>query len=170
MAKTKARKVMDLLNKAPGLTDRQVAEKVGCHANYVWMLRKKMVHVDPSPEETLELTPEMEVPPPAQFIELPADLIYQLSLGRNGRLSGGSNEYYKLHVTNPTSGGDPYIAECNDIIEGLGMTYAEGNAFKAIWRRAALRNGGGKPGSTLLYESEKVEFFGKRLVEQAREM
>lgn len=152
--KSKAARVMDLLNNAPGMTDKQVAAKVKCHPNYVWMLRKKMAHIEPCPEgpqpgefvEVLELTPDMELP----------------------RLSGGSNDYYKLHVTSPTSGGDPYIAECNDIIEGLGMNYAEGNAFKAVWRRAALRNGGGKPGSTVLYESEKVEFFGKRLVDQVR--
>ena len=73
-----------------------------------------------------------------------------------------------MGVTNPTSGGDAYTAECNDIIEALDMNYAEGNVFKAVWRRAALRQGGGKPGSTLLYEAEKVEFFGKRLVEQSR--
>lgn len=85
------------------------------------------------------------------------------------RVSGGSNDYYKVLVMHPTtSGNDVYVAECNDIIEALGMNYAEGNAFKAIWRRAALRRGGGKPGSTLLYESEKVEFFGRRLVEQSR--
>jgi hypothetical protein len=85
------------------------------------------------------------------------------------KLTGGSSDYYKLRISNPTGGGDAYTVECNDIIEALGMNYAEGNAFKAVWRRAALRQGGGKPGSTLLYESEKVEFFGKRLVEQSRE-
>jgi len=84
-------------------------------------------------------------------------------------LTGGSSDYYKARIDSPTSGGGVYIAECNDIIEALDMNYAEGNAFKAVWRRAALRQGGGKPGSTLLYESEKVEFFGKRLVEQAKE-
>ena len=84
------------------------------------------------------------------------------------RLSGGSNDYYKLRIEKPTSGGQPYTVECNDIIEALGMNYAEGNAFKAVWRHAALRKGGGKPGSTSLYEAEKVEFFGKRLVEQAK--
>lgn len=84
------------------------------------------------------------------------------------RLSGGSNDYYIVGIDKPTSGGDPYIAECNDIIEALGMNYAEGNAFKALWRHAALRKGGGKPGSTLLYEAEKAEFFAKRLVEQAK--
>lgn len=59
--KTKARKVMDLLNNAPGMTNKQVAEKVKCHPYYVGMIRKKMAHVEPCPEHVLELTPEMEV-------------------------------------------------------------------------------------------------------------
>ena len=60
------------------------------------------------------------------------------------------------------------MAECNDIIEALGMNYAEGNAFKAIWRRAAARTlGKAKKGyEDGLYDAQKVEFFGKRLVEQ----
>lgn len=59
--KTKARKIMDLLNNAPSMTDKQVAEKVKCHHNYVGMIRKKMAHVEPCPEQVLELTPAMEV-------------------------------------------------------------------------------------------------------------
>ena len=80
-------------------------------------------------------------------------------------LSGGSNDYYKVTVARPTSGIEPYTAECNDIIEALQMTYAEGNAFKAIWRHALARRGIGKQGNTQKYEAEKAEFFAKRLVE-----
>ena len=83
------------------------------------------------------------------------------------KLTGGSSDYYKVRVKRPTSGGAPYVAECNDIIEALGMNFAEGNAFKAIWRMAAARQGNGKPGNTALYDAEKVVFFGQRLVEQA---
>ena len=84
--------------------------------------------------------------------------------------TGGSVSYYKVRITAPTSGGDPYTAECNDIIEALGMNYAEGNAFKAIWRSCAARNlnlckYGYKDG---LYDAEKVEFFGKRMVSMAK--
>lgn len=82
-------------------------------------------------------------------------------------LTGGSSDYYKVEVPNPTSGSNPYMAECNDIIEALGMSYAEGNVFKAVWRLAAARQGNGKAGSTPIYEAEKVEYFGKRLVVQA---
>ena len=82
-------------------------------------------------------------------------------------LTGASSDYYKVWVANPTSGGGVYTAECNDIIEALNMNFAEGNIFKAVWRRAALRMGNGKPGSSLLYDAEKIEFFGKRLVQQS---
>ena len=73
-------------------------------------------------------------------------------------------------VVAPLSGGAPYVAECNDIIEALGMTYAEGNAFKAIWRLCAARTlGAKKRGYTDgLYDAEKVAFFGARMVAQER--
>ncbi|HET8870491.1 MAG TPA: hypothetical protein VFM48_08600 [Aquabacterium sp.] len=84
--------------------------------------------------------------------------------------TGGSVSYYQVKVTSPTSGADAYTAECNDIIEALGMNYAEGNAFKAIWRRCAARNLGlSKRGYTDgLYDAEKVVFFGQRMVAQEK--
>ena len=70
-------------------------------------------------------------------------------------------------MENPTSGFQPYDAECNDIIEALGMNYAEGNAFKAIWRRCAARKGKAKAGyKDGRYDAEKVVFFGQRMVAQ----
>lgn len=88
-----------------------------------------------------------------------------------GEYTGGSVSYYSVHVANPTTPErEPYDAECNDIIEALGMNYAEGNAFKAIWRRAAARNlGKTKAGyRDGLYDAEKAEFFARRLVVQAK--
>lgn len=84
--------------------------------------------------------------------------------------TGGSVSYYKAPVAAPLSGGTAYVAECNDIIEALGMTYAEGNAFKAIWRLCAARTlGAKKRGYTDgLYDAEKVAFFGARMVAQER--
>ena len=85
--------------------------------------------------------------------------------------TGGSSSYYSVNITNPTTEGrQPYTAECNDIIEALGMNYAEGNAFKALWRRAAARTLGltKKGYDDGLYDAEKVEFFGKRLVVQSK--
>lgn len=86
--------------------------------------------------------------------------------------TGGSADYYQVSITKTTTPGRPeYIAECNDIIEALGMNFAEGNAFKALWRRAAqrtlgLRKAGAKDDG--LYDAEKVEFFGARLVAQSK--
>ena len=86
--------------------------------------------------------------------------------------TGGSADYYQVPITKTTTPGRPdYIAECNDIIEALGMNFAEGNAFKALWRRAAqrtlgLRKAGAKDDG--LYDAEKVEFFGARLVAQSK--
>jgi hypothetical protein len=80
--------------------------------------------------------------------------------------TGGSVSYYKAAINNPTEPGRaPYVAECNDIIEALGMNFAEGNAFKAIWRKAAARQGKRKKGyDSGLYDAEKVAFFGARMV------
>lgn len=82
--------------------------------------------------------------------------------------TGGSVSYYRVKVDRPTSPDiAPYEAECNDIIEALGLNYAEGNALKAIWRMGAARQGKMKKGYTDgLYDAEKVEFFGARLVAQ----
>jgi hypothetical protein len=85
--------------------------------------------------------------------------------------TGGSVSYYRVAIKNPTNPNHaPYVAECNDLIEALGMNYAEGNAFKANWRRAAAQNLGlAKRGYTDgLYDAEKVEFFGSRMVAQSR--
>ena len=84
--------------------------------------------------------------------------------------TGGSVNYYKVEIKNPTSKCvAPYTVECNDIIEAMGMNYAEGNAFKAIWRKCAARNGKAKKGYTDgLYDAEKVVFFGQRMVEMEK--
>ena len=83
--------------------------------------------------------------------------------------TGKSVSYYTVTVSKPTNlDREPYEAECNDIIEALGMSYAEGNAFKAIWRRCAARTlGKAKRGYTDgLYDAEKAHFFAGRMVAQ----
>lgn len=86
--------------------------------------------------------------------------------------TGMSVDYYKVPIENPTTQRtEPYVAECNDIIEALDMNYAEGNQFKSIWRRCAARKlgkkkkgyGGG------LYDAEKGVFFAERVLLQAQE-
>lgn len=86
--------------------------------------------------------------------------------------TGGSVSYYRVKVDKPTNKSlPPYEAECNDIIKALKMNFAEGNAFKAIWRSCAARNLGlSKEGyKDGLYDAEKVVFFGTDMVQQAKE-
>jgi len=88
----------------------------------------------------------------------------------NREYTGGSVSYYRVRVEAPLSGDPAYHAECNDIIEALGMNYAEASAFKAIWRSCAARTLGlAKRGyKDGLYDAEKVAFFGGRMVAQAK--
>lgn len=93
-----------------------------------------------------------------------------LGLIENDQYTGSSSDYYKVFVNNPTTLPEPYFAECNDLIEALQMTFAEGNAFKAIWRKAKARQGVKKKGyDNGVYDSEKVVFFGERMLVQAKE-
>lgn len=84
-----------------------------------------------------------------------------------GKLAG--DHYYRVRVTDPISPElQPYTAECADIIEALGMTFNEGEAFKALWRLAAARQGRGKKGSTPVYDADKVAHYGGRVAVQTR--
>jgi len=83
--------------------------------------------------------------------------------------TGGASSYYQVCITEPTTVGSPqYIAECNDIIEALDMTFAEGNVFKAVWRTAAARQGKTKKGNNAVYDAEKNIFFSKRMLIKAK--
>ena len=49
------------------------------------------------------------------------------------KFSGGLNNYYVVPIKNPQrKEQEPYQAECEDIIQALGMTFDEGCAFKAL--------------------------------------
>jgi len=79
------------------------------------------------------------------------------------RKSGGSNNYYRVSVNEPTSDNiAPYVAECNDIIEALDLRSAEANVLKAIWRIAAWRKGW-QDKHQPEYDSEKIQFFSRRI-------
>lgn len=81
--------------------------------------------------------------------------------------SGAHASYYEVDITRPKSGGEAYTAECQDIIEALKMDFNEGNAFKALWRRAAARLGNVKKGNEdPLYDAQKIKFYGTRILEQ----
>lgn len=85
------------------------------------------------------------------------------------RKTGGSNDYYKVPVTRTLDGRPGYTAQCLEIIEALGMTFAEGEAFKAIWRNCSGRTLGiEKPDGDPLYDAEKVQFYGGRMVAAAK--
>lgn len=84
------------------------------------------------------------------------------------KLSGGLNNWYVAPVKHPQrKEQEPYQAECEDIIQALGMTFDEGCAFKALWRNAAARIGNGKPGNSTLYDCEKLVHYANRLLAKA---
>lgn len=82
------------------------------------------------------------------------------------KLSGGSNDYYRVYIA-PTETTDGYWAECQDIIDALDMPFGLGNVFKACWRLARGYQGRGKPGNTATYDAEKIVHFGHREVTRA---
>lgn len=88
------------------------------------------------------------------------------------KLSGGKmagDHYYRVQVPQPISPElQPYAAECADIIEALGMTFNEGEAFKAIWRLASARQGRGKPGNKAQYDADKAAHYGARIAAQTK--
>lgn len=85
------------------------------------------------------------------------------------KLSGGLNNWYVVPVKNPQrKEQEPYQAECEDIIQALGMTFDEGCAFKALWRNAASRMGNGKPGNTAVYDAEKLVHYANRILSKER--
>lgn len=79
------------------------------------------------------------------------------------KLSGGLNNYYLVDVPFPQRESQPaYQAECEDIIEALGLTPNEANIFKAIWRSANARKGNGKPDHKAVYDAEKMVHYAQR--------
>lgn len=141
--KTKARKVMDLLNNAPGMTNKQVAEKVKCHPYYVGMIRKKMAHVEPCPEQVLELTPEMEVKP-GEFIESP----------KANTIQEGGN-HYKLMGVQPWDIYDTWPAE-----QRIGAYRA--NCVKYVMRL--------EDKDSRVLNARKLKHYAQKLVEVAEEL
>lgn len=81
----------------------------------------------------------------------------------NDQSSGGDNDYWVASIDNPKRLA-PYQAECEDLIEHFQMTFAEGDAFKALWRKGMDRVAKGKPGDTPLRNAEKVAYYGARMV------
>ena len=90
-------------------------------------------------------------------------------MSQDKQLSGGLNSYYLVQVTHPQrSGQEPYVAECEDITDALGLTPDEFCIFKSIWRNAMARKGQGKPGNTAIYDAEKQVHYAKRILRKAQ--
>lgn len=89
---------------------------------------------------------------------------------REPEFTGGNVNYYVVPVPDPKRL-DAYTAECEDIIQALGMTFAEGCAFKAIWRSAAARTLGlKKTGQDAhgVYDAEKVIYYGNEMLRERK--
>lgn len=83
--------------------------------------------------------------------------------------SGGFVNYYLCNVEHPQREvQDPYIAECEDIIEALQMNPDEANIFKEIWRSANQRLGKGKEGNNALRAAQKYVHYSNRLLRRAQ--
>lgn len=80
--------------------------------------------------------------------------------------SGGHCEYYHCEVTHPQNPNQKvgYIANCEDIIQALGLTFDEGCEFKSIWRRGRGRQGFVKAESTALRDAIKAVHYAKRVL------
>lgn len=89
----------------------------------------------------------------------------------SGKLTGGLVNYYLAHVLHPQRKEQaPYVAECEDIAEALGLTPNEFCEFKAIWRTANARKGNGKPDGKALYDAEKrLHYAGRDVAKYRRE-
>lgn len=82
--------------------------------------------------------------------------------------SGGRVNYYLVQVDHPQREEQPpYQAECEDIIDALGMTFDEGNIFKEVWRQAAARQGRAKEGNTELRGAQKLVHYAGRTLHKA---
>lgn len=152
----KREKIIRLLSDYPQISYRDVAKQVGCHTSYVYGVERSWLEDNP-----------MEEQQPDMFVRVEQTEVSPVVLPERiePALTGGSNDYWKARVERPTSGGEPYTAECNDIIEALRMESDVANVFKAAWRVAALRQGHGKPGQdSTTYDGEKIVFFGQRII------
>lgn len=96
----------------------------------------------------------------------------QLALGpvpqqeRKPEDSGSHCEYYHCPVDRPQNPNQkvPYIANCEDIIQALGLTFDEGCEFKSLWRRGRARQGFLKAETTAVRDAAKAVHYAKRVL------
>ena len=80
--------------------------------------------------------------------------------------SGGHCEYYHCPVPAPANENQeaPYIANCEDLIQALGMSFDEGCEFKSLWRRARARQGYVKGETTAVRDAYKAVHYANRVL------
>lgn len=100
--------------------------------------------------------------------EIPDNNIGVLVKTQQKEITGGNVNYYLIDVQNPKRL-VPYIAEVGDIIEALDMKFTEGTLFKSLIRLCKLQQDLGKPGSTELYEAEKIKYCADRILAKAQQ-
>jgi hypothetical protein len=87
---------------------------------------------------------------------------------KEGEHSGFNVNYYCVDIKRPKRPEwQPYQAEAEDIIEALGMTFAEGTVFKSLWRSCAARTLGKlKLGGDDVRDAEKMCYYSQRTLAQ----
>jgi hypothetical protein len=83
-------------------------------------------------------------------------------------ITGSNVNYYLIDVSHPKRL-EPYVAEVEDIIESLDMNFAEGTILKSLVRLCKLKQNFGKPGSSRLYEAQKIKYYADRILAQAQQ-
>ena len=78
--------------------------------------------------------------------------------------SGFLCEYYLAPVVAPQRKEQaPYVAECEDVIQALELTFDEACEFKSIWRRGRGRQGFQKAESTPVRDASKALHYARRV-------
>ncbi|MCM2973797.1 hypothetical protein [Larsenimonas suaedae] len=140
----------------------KICKSIGCETKFSSTLpgdfcEKCQGHLEQFPHPDIDI--QLESTPK---IQKPSGLSLEMEAGPEFTSSGGDNDYWLVNINDPKRL-EPYKAECEDIIENLEMTFQEGEAFKALWRKCKLRLGDGKPGDTEVRNSEKVAHYGARM-------
>lgn len=86
--------------------------------------------------------------------------LLELAKQKTTVLSGGNQNYYLFVI--PSDNGSEIVGEVEDVIEYFNMNFALATCFKSLMRLIKLRQDLGKPGSTKIYESEKIDYYSKR--------
>lgn len=84
----------------------------------------------------------------------------------NLQLTGGDVNYYVIDITEPKRL-QPCQVEVDDINHALDMRFDEGTVWKSLVRFCKLRMDAGKPGSSFVYEAEKIVYYGILILKRA---